>query len=271
MKQTIKARRKALRLSQRDLAAAINSTPQRISDLENLKFHPTDDEKPALSDALKCAVDLLIFRPHPPRKPFDPETTALVERFRCKSSYRAPRDRTGEARIYAALKHYADIMQTLKPLLDRAEVRQFADDAPFGSVLEFIKWLMRIDREGARPAEVAPVYTGYEDHPIVCPTTRRMVGHCQVSSLVTERWVAMLQVSVETPALYTMDALVCTFHEGTRYHFAVEIDGPSKPPPSAIRDQALGIPILRFTKAEILAGVGIGDKLDEYFAARQAG
>jgi len=136
-----------------------------------------------------------------------------------------------------------------------------------GSNLELVGWLEQILREPARPAEASPLYIGFDRFPVVCPKTRRIVGHIPVPALVTERYIVILQVSMLTPNLYTVDGLGCTFHNGQRHHFAVEFDGPGKPPPDPQRDKALGMPILRFTKAELLAGVTISAKLDEHFAS----
>lgn len=270
MKQTISQRRKLLKITQQHLADAVKVSRQRISDIETLKFHPHEHEKVAIADKLQCSPDDLVFRAAPPHKPEPDEALALVVRFRHKASYRAPRDRSGETRVYTAMKHYPSAMRRLKPLLARPDVSQFVADAPFQSLLEFIKWLERIGRERAYATEAAPLFVGFDQHPVVCPETKRCVGHCPVPAVVNERWLAILQVSVHTPRLYTMDALICTFHEGTRYHFALEVDGPKKPPPDPARDAALGLPILRFTQEDILNGVGIGDKLDEYFHSHAA-
>jgi len=268
MKYIISERRKSLKLKQKHLAAACECSVQRISDLERHKFYPTPPERRIIADLLHCHPDELIWRPQPTHRPRTEEAQAFLERFRHKGYYRPPRQRSGQSRLATLRNYYSNSMRELEPLTEDPTVTEFVDDGSFDSAIEPLKWLQTIKHEEARPTEFPPVYTGFDLHAIVHAKTRRMVGHLPVPGLVSPRWCATPQVTVLTPRPYTMDALLCTFHEGRRYHFAVEFDGPGKGPPDRSRELALGIPILRFTKDEIVRGVGIGDKLDEYFRKR---
>ncbi len=265
MKFSIRERRLALNITQKQLAEACKCTHQRISAIENKSVYPTPEQKQKIAEMLNCSPDDLSWRPQPTHKPQPEKARELLTRFRHKSSYRPPRERTGDSRLATLRNHYSTNMRRLEPLLEIPENRQFVDDAPFDSALETLKCLDCIMDEDALPTEAAPSYVGFDLHPVVDPKTRRSVGHCPVPALVTERYLAILQVSVLTPHLYTMDALLCVIHEGKRYFFALEIDGPGKPPPDIRREQALGMPIIRFTKDEVLRGVTIGSKLDEFF------
>lgn len=268
MQHSIRSRRKALKLTQQDLADHLKTTRQRISDIETLKFHAHEHEKDLIAEKLECHPNELVFRAQPPGRPVPYDTHELVVRFRHKASFRPPRQRSGESRVAGAWVAYSMNMKDLEPLLQEAPNRQFVSDASLGSNLELVGWLEQVLRDFARPAEVSPLYIGFDKHSVVCPDTKRVVGHIPVPALVTERYIVILQVTMLTPVQYTVDGLGCTFHEGQRFHFAVEFDGPAKPPPCPRRDKALGIPILRFTTKEILAGVTISAKLDEYFASR---
>jgi hypothetical protein len=104
---------------------------------------------------------------------------------------------------------------------------------------------------------------GFDQHPVVSPETKRVIGHCPLPAMGTNRWLAILQVPVTTPRYYRLDAIVITIVNGRRLIFGLELDGPGKPPPDPKRDRDLGMRILRFTYDEIMRGVGIGDKLDE--------
>lgn len=261
-------RRKALKLSQKQLSKKCETTRHRISEIETGRFHPHPHEIEKIAEALECCPHELIFRPQPPRKVLPEGTHEMVARFRHKATFRPKGERSGQSRLAGAWVKYSMNMKDLEPLLQDAPNRQFVDDAYLGSSLELVGWLEKILRDGARPAEASPLYIGFDKHPVVCPQTKRSVGHIPVPALVTEGYIVILQVSMLTPTLYTVDGLGCTFHNGQRFHFAVEFDGPAKPPPDPRRTKAIGIPILRFTEDEILAGVTISAKLEAYFASR---
>lgn len=263
MKYSIALRRKTLKITQQHLADACGCCRQRISDLENHKFYPSPEEKRTFARLLNCAPDDLQWRPQPTQRTTPQETQELLARFRHKASYRPPRAKTGESRLWALRHRYSAVMKELEPLLLEAVNAEYVDDASFDSPLETLKSLICIKNEDARPCEAAPQAVGFDLHPVVDTRTRRVVGHCPVPALVAKRWLAILQVTVLTPVSYTMDALICVIHNGTRYFFAMEIEGPGKPPPDPKRDKALGMRIIRFTQDEILRGVGINDKLDE--------
>jgi transcriptional regulator with XRE-family HTH domain len=54
---TIAERRRALGLTQRDLARIMRLTLSRVENYEQRRRHPTPDMLGALADALKCTVD----------------------------------------------------------------------------------------------------------------------------------------------------------------------------------------------------------------------
>ena len=216
-------------------------------------------EATAIAQELRCRVVDLGLELAPP-DPYSAESRELVQRFRKPPEYRHVNERTVERRLAVIRNHYG---VDTTALLAVPGMKRFAGEAWLGSGMELYYWAERNRLEGALPAEAAPTYAGFDLHPVVSPEPHRVIGHCSVPAMATDRWLAILHVGLLTPVYDVVDALVFTVDEGKRQTHALELDGPSKPPPSKARERALGLTVIRFSLEEIRAGVGIGDKLDE--------
>lgn len=230
----------------------------RLCKIENGELRAFPEEVPRLARALKCRPQDLDVNCEPTFL-YPAETREKIRRFLVTPEYDYVHERTPESRLYVIRKQYGvDVDRLLAdPAMDR-----FVHQAYFGSAMEMYYWTERNRLESAAPGRVAPLQVGFDRHPVVDPVTRRIIGHCPLPAMTTDRWLAILQVPVLTPRFYQMDALVVTLDGGKRRQFALELDGPGKPPPDPERERALGLHIIRFSYDEIMAGVGIGDKLD---------
>lgn len=259
---TIKQRRQALNISQQKLADEAKMERSRLCRVERGEFQARPEEAVLIARALKCRLeDLQLDLELPP--PYTEEAREFLKRFRKSPSYEYKHDRPIESRFPVMRDHYGIDVKALRadPHMDR-----FLHRAYFDSAMEPSFWSERHRLEKALPVEAAPQLVGFDLHPVVSPQKpHRVIGHCPVPAMATARWLAILQVGVLTPRYFRMDALIVTFHGGRRIFVVLELDGPSKPPPCAVRERMIGLSVIRFSKEEILRGVSINEKLDELF------
>jgi len=255
----IKQRRKALNLSQQQLAAEAEIERSRMCRIENGQNDIRRDEASRLARILKCRPEDLDLR-YEDETPYPQEGRDLVKLYRKRLDYRHAHERPVESRLPVLRDKYG---VDVNKLLADPPLNRFVHEGYFQSALELYYWSERPRLEGALPTEAAPLYAGFDRHPVVCPETRRVIGHIPVPAMVTKRWLAIPQVAVTTPRYYRMDAIVITLEGGRRRIFALELDGPGKPPPDPKRERDLGLRIIRFSLEEIKRGVTINEKLDQ--------
>lgn len=80
-------------------------------------------------------------------------------------------------------------------------------------------------------------------------------------ALVTTDWLAILQVTVLTPARYRLDGLVVALRP-RRVFLDLEIDGGGHDGRfDSHRTRNLGLGVLRLSERDVLAGVSLTDRL----------
>jgi hypothetical protein len=120
--------------------------------------------------------------------------------------------------------------------------------------------LLELERK-ARQCQVACLAVGYDRFPVIDPHTRRVLGHRPMPALITDDWLLIPQVTVLTPATYTLDALLVV-HRPHRTFIDLEIDGPGHAGSNDPRRAAhLQMPSLRLTERDVLANISLTDRL----------
>lgn len=134
--------------------------------------------------------------------------------------------------------------------------------APSGSRVETELHLQELDR-GADFAQTSTGMTGFDQHLVADFHSNRARGHHLMPALVTKDWLLIPQVTVLTPAKFTLDCLVVVQHPH-RTFIDLEVDGSGHDSSEdKRRHDCLGMPTLRLTEAQVLSSVGLTEHLRE--------
>ena len=122
-----------------------------------------------------------------------------------------------------------------------------------GSSLECI-YIMTLLARGASPAFLAPdTLFPRLPNPVVCPQTRKTVGHRPFPCLLTEEGVYFPQLSFATPRTYTVDFLK---HGKEQGWCVIEVDGIGhNSSGDRERAKAIKLRLVRYAEDDILGRV----------------
>ena len=123
-----------------------------------------------------------------------------------------------------------------------------------GSSLECL-YTMTLLARGANPAFLAPdTLLPRLPNPVVCPQTRKTVGHRPIPCLLTEEGVYFPQLSFSTPRIYTVDFLR---HRKELGWSVIELDGRGhNSNGDRERADALKLRLIRYSENDVLGIVG---------------
>lgn len=259
MQRTIKELRLARGWTQERLAQEIDSTPRRISRIENNGGSP--EELEALAKAFRCTVYDLKAGPVKPRGRPLVEGRELLDLFRTDATYDPSYGRPAERTLPAAREAYPQLMAELEHQMQRyPEWRRYLGVAPSGSSLETVGGLLKL-RHGAVGCKAAPQALGFDRLPVTERESMRIVGHIPVPALATRDWLMIPQVAVRTPRLYVMDGLVFVLRP-RRVIINLEYDGKGHDARwDAQRTRAIGLLTLRLTEQDVLADIPLAERI----------
>ena len=249
---TIRRRRQALGLSQRELAARSGLHCSKVALFELGQRVPKPDELRSLAEGLVLAMEELFecsFRP-----------ARYEETIRDNGRRRVPKlepfyphqERPNSVRFRAALRKYPEVVRPLVARIrkrkDFAYLNFFCERLACGSAEECV-YLLGLLALGGDPGVVEPNRYGRLPLPIVDPATRKCIEHQPFPCILEQTRVHFLQVSFLVGQVHTVDFL--RWESGWSI---VEVDGRGHDGTfDRERDQALDVSVERLSTEMLLA------------------
>ena len=239
--------RRRLGLTQKETSRRCQFSRSRLSDLERGYRMPNLHEQAELSRLLKISKHSLnAASPQGTR----PSLKPLREKFCRNRTFTIEKDRPNEVRLYALKRSQPKLSRALLgKILKRRDlgwIRVYLREARFDSQLELL-FSMQLLAHGARPGWISPQIVGFDTFPIICPRSKRLVGHEKHPALAWNEILLFPQLTIRTRRLVVRaDIITGVKRRGRVIWSNVELDGQGHDPHQDIlREIELGLPTLR--------------------------
>lgn len=173
--------------------------------------------------------------------------------------YYAKRGRDSYKRLNAARRAYPELMARIEAAIaqreDRFDVECFLRDAAFDSRAEFAatsRWLTLPSITGW----ASPQRWGFRKHPVIDPDSGDVIGDLQFPALylLEQTMVLFPQLHLKVPGWPRLDFLAGRRTRRGVHWWNIEIDGNGhNGSEDEERRLAIGLQVLRYTEAEVLA------------------